>query len=178
MKPAIQAVAVAELDAEPRKEPLERVNSATKIQAAWRGKSQRGNQPALSDADDDLLQYIVVDKAVRDERGKRFSHGRMAAQISHVSVLAAREFYFKQQHELARSFVEETEGQMHTIVLKLGKDVQLAQVEKLLKEADLAYVVWNELPEKVDIALALLPVRKGAYRAAVGSQMRILTKLY
>jgi hypothetical protein len=130
--------------------------------------------------DDDIVQYVIVDPQVRDADGKPFSKGRMAAQVSHVSVKATNEYVVKQQNKLAQAYVDEVEGQMTTVVFKLRKGVGWEQVTTLLDGAEggaLAWVKWNENPEKVDVALALAPVRFSSYKV-VQACMRDLVQLY
>ena len=136
---------------------------------------------------------------MKDSKGKSFSKGRMAAQISHVSVMAVNTF-LKEESSITKEYVEETRGQMTTVVFKLKSGVSFTQIVKVLdtanKNADSAsasasasasnpagkadifrHVVWNENPEKVDVAMALRPVLYSDYQIVQG-ELRQLLGLY
>jgi peptidyl-tRNA hydrolase len=132
---------------------------------------------------------------VKDSKGKSFSKGRMAAQISHVSVMAVNTF-LKEESNITKEYVEETRGQMTTVVFKLKSGVSFTQIVKVLDTANknavsasasasnpagkadiFRHVVWNENPEKVDVAMALRPVLYSDYQI-VQDELRQLLGLY
>jgi len=144
-----------------------------------------------------IIQYIIVDTQVKDSKGKSFSKGRMAAQISHVSVMAVNTF-LKEESNITKEYVEETRGQMTTVVFKLKSGVSFTQIVKVLDTANknavsasasasasnpagkadiFRHVVWNENPEKVDVAMALRPVLYSDYQI-VQDELRQLLGLY
>jgi Ca2+-binding EF-hand superfamily protein len=154
-------------------------------QTQQKQKQPKQKQPKQGEAakgfkDDDIVQYVIVDPQVRDSDNKAFSKGRMAAQVSHVSVKATNEYVIKQRDKLAQTYVDELEGQMTTVVFKLRKGVGWDQVTAIFDAAEggpLQWVKWNENPEKVDVALALAPIRFSSYKT-VQASMRDMVQLY
>jgi hypothetical protein len=139
---------------------------------------------------EEMFQYVFVDNNVRDAKGKALSKGRMAAQISHVSVKAAQ-YFFGIGSEKMRDYAhpptdQDTEEKekhlqrfdMKTVICKTKKDVGLEKVRQVLDKYELKYVLWTEAPEVIDVCVALEPMRDKDYPEGARAEMKKLTSLY
>ena len=137
-----------------------------------------------------MFQYIFVDNNVRDPKGKVLTKGRMAAQISHVSVKATQ-YFLQEGSQAMRDYVtppavngDEAASKhlqrfdMKTVICKTNKGVPLAKVQESLEKHGLKYVVWNERPEEFDVCLALEPMRDADYPKEARAELKKLTGLY
>jgi hypothetical protein len=140
---------------------------------------------------EEMFQYIFVDNNVRDAKGKALSKGRMAAQISHVSVKAAQYFLGCENPGKMRDYAlppadhdtEEKEKHlqrfdMKTVICKTKNGVALDKIREVLETHNLRYVLWTEAPEVVDVAVAVEPMRDEDYTKEARDAMKKLTSLY